>query len=490
MPAPKPALVALGDSLTQGFQSGAIHKTAWSFPSIIARALGLDVPLDHRIPRIPGPGLPLNLEDLLRVVHEKLGSKVSAAEWILKFPRLAHDYLDDLEDYYERRGGSLPAGYRGIYHNLAVWGFTVYESTSITSALCEKVIRKLEGWIDDDFLGIPSAPMYRTAKRVLNPGDVPGRRRESQVATLARLASEETIDALILWLGANDCLGTVLTLEVSDMEGAGAPIPADPVKRLDWNLTSLAQFEKDYRALAAAIRSALAGQTTKVFVATVPHVTIPPITRGIGAIDGSYFPHYARFFMRDESFRPALHKHLTKDEARTIDARIDGFNATIRAVAKAESQRPNATLQWHVVDTCDLLDQLAVRRNNLSATPGEALRRYYARQGITQHPLLDLDPVPSILMLSTDESGRRTGGGLFSLDGVHPSTIGYGVIAEAFLAEMQRAGIRLADPARLPWNHVIANDALLQNPPKVWDDVVALGSEHATLWDLIFRALA
>jgi hypothetical protein len=28
-------LVAIGDSLTQGFQSGAILKTTWSFPTMI-----------------------------------------------------------------------------------------------------------------------------------------------------------------------------------------------------------------------------------------------------------------------------------------------------------------------------------------------------------------------------------------------------------------------------------------------------------------------
>jgi hypothetical protein len=37
---------------------------------------------------------------------------------------------------------------------------------------------------------------------------------------------------------------------------------------------------------------------------------------------------------------------------------------------------------------------------------------------------------------------------------------------------------------------VIANDTLLRNPPRVWDDVCAAGSRHATLWDLIFRVVS
>ena len=37
-------LVAIGDSLTQGFQSGPILNTEWSYPAMIARSLGLSVP--------------------------------------------------------------------------------------------------------------------------------------------------------------------------------------------------------------------------------------------------------------------------------------------------------------------------------------------------------------------------------------------------------------------------------------------------------------
>jgi hypothetical protein len=47
-----------------------------------------------------------------------------------------------------------------------------------------------------------------------------------------------------------------------------------------------------------------------------------------------------------------------------------------------------------------------------------------------------------------------------------------------------------ADPRRVPWQEVITNDTLLQNPPRVWDDVCEAGSHHATLWDLIFRVLS
>lgn len=482
-------LVALGDSLMQGFQSGAIEssKLRWSTPAIVARALGLDVPLDFRVPNIPGRGLPVNLEDLLNYLGEKLGKKLSKAEWVLGFPWHARRYLDEIEDFYERGEAIERAKYRGIYHNLSVWGLTVRESLSLTPERCRRVIESDEGFIEDDFLGVPSGSMYRTAMRVLNPGHQPERMADDQVATLARLAKLERIDVLMLGLGANDCLGTVLTLDVRDMARASGPISADPIERLKWNLTSTAQFAADYRQLADRVLRALAGQQTQVFVATVPHVTIPPITTGLGHFDGTYFDAYGRFFVTEDN-RPKFVEKLTREEARTIDQRIDAFNDVI--------EREAARCGFHVVDLCGLLDRLAVKRTQQPAgsEAGEApldpalpLRQHLSDH--PDHPLLALNPVPSILSLRLDEAGQRRQGGLFSLDGVHPSTIGYGLIAELYLKAM-KPHVTGADPANVPWTQLIASDTLLQAPPRLWEEVFDSAEEHAWLWNLVFRVIA
>ena len=56
---PPHRLVTIGDSLTHGFQSGAIFKTAYSYPAIIAREMGWN---QIRYPDYgnPSEGLPLN----------------------------------------------------------------------------------------------------------------------------------------------------------------------------------------------------------------------------------------------------------------------------------------------------------------------------------------------------------------------------------------------------------------------------------------------
>ena len=477
-------LAALGDSLTQGFMNGAISRTSLSYPAIVARTLGLRVPEDFRIPRFPGSGLPINLEDFLRSAASRFGSDLSQSEWLLQFPKAFADFVDTVEDCYERGPGSRPASFGGTYHNLAVWGFRVHDSYTITPKLAEKAIRREEGFIEDDFLGLPTAPMYRTASRVLNPRQRSGRQDFTQIEAIKALITEmEGLDVLILFLGNNDCLGTVLSLDIHDMadhSGAASGPPIERAKR--WNLTSAKQFDRDYQTLEKSLAGVLP-DSTHVFVGTVPHVTIPPVTRGIGSFDGKYFDYYARFFMPAESFNPWLHLHLTRQDAIRIDERIDRFNKTIKKIVDKHDN-------WHLVDTCAALDTLAVRRNGFESNPGQAIRSFYAKQGITDHPLLRLDPLPSILCLDTTEHGARIGGGLFSLDCVHPSTIGYGIIAEMFLSEMQNVGIPGADPRKMDWQRIIRQDTLLQSPPALWDDVTQAAQDHPLLWDVMFRVMA
>ena len=68
---PRHRLVAIGDSLTHGFQSGAIYNTDLSYPAIIAHEMGWYDKFRH--PSYFGQGrLPLNLEFLIRELEQKL----------------------------------------------------------------------------------------------------------------------------------------------------------------------------------------------------------------------------------------------------------------------------------------------------------------------------------------------------------------------------------------------------------------------------------
>ena len=512
-----PKLVAIGDSLTQGVQNGAIFRPYLSYPALIANSMGLDLTNEFRVPKLPGSGLPFNLEWFLRSLRDKLGTEIDRREWIWKFPFLLEDFMDDVEDYYERGRGSRPAGYDGIYHNLAVASFRVRDSFTIHSDYCSEQIDRAEGWWGDDFLGLPSAPMYRIARRVLNPRFERGfnRRAERVVSPRARIpnssrrqrqdprnawtqidnlrelnnSQEGPVENLIVFFGANDCLGTVVTLKVNDMEGQDPP--ADFQRRREtYNLTSTAVFESDYQAMVEQISEEIS-PTTRVFVGTVPSVTIPPITQGIRPVQSDaangngYFECYGAFFSTEENFNPS-HRHLTRAEIQTIDERIGNFNAIIRRIVE---DRQGENGGWYVVDIHGLLNRLAVKRNNMSSAPEQPLQNLLVTDwGRANHPLLLLEPIPSVLRLDTMDA-QRLGGGLFSLDCVHPTTIGYGLIAEAFLRKMQEAGVPEADPESLRWSEIIRQDSIIQFPPVLWDDIINAAQNHPTLWNFLYQRL-
>ncbi len=473
-------LVAIGDSLTQGFQSGAIFLTDWSYPAMIARSMNLQIPTEFRIPRFPGSGLPLNIEALLRWMSTQIGPDISLDEWFLHFPLLLNRFMDDVEDLYERGIGAQPAAFGGVYHNLAVWGFRVADSYTVTSEYAVKQISDAEGFIADDFLGLPSAPMYRTARRILNPRYRPDREDWTIIDNLAQISKEENIETLIIWLGSNDCLGTVLNLDFRPMDTT--TVSSDPAERRRWNLTHPEVFRQDFAMLVKHVKANIQAET-QVFVGTIAHVTIPPVTTGIEPFDGTYYQYYGRFFANQSNFNHLLQKNLTREQAQYIDAVIDEYNAAIRDIIDAEGP------EWHLVEVGAILDVLAVKRNQLQDAPDRPLRNYYASLGITDHPLLRLSPVPNVLRLRTREQGERYAGGLFSLDCFHPSTIGYGIVAEAFLREMQQAGVGDADPMRLDWADIIAHDTLLQTPPSLWDDITEAAEHNSTLWDVVFQVL-
>jgi hypothetical protein len=496
----KPTIVALGDSLTQGFQHAAITRPQWSYPAILARSFGLatghEHDHEHRVPQFHGPGYPLDIEDMLARLAVHVGDSVDVRELITKLPKLIADYLDEVEDYHERGPGAQPLAFAGHYHNLAAWGLTVNEALNLTPAMCAQQIERAEGWIRDDFLGIPAMPMHRAAMRVFNPAAAPARMHATMIENLRALARQEPIDILLVWLGANDCLDAVLRLELDEMPASY--VGEDPIARAAFNLTAAAQFRRDYERLGDEIAGILADNPGRrqVYVATIPYVTIPPVTRGAGVQHGHYFDRYHWFFCRDEHS-----KALTRAQAQRIDARIDEFNAVIRAVARAHA--------WTVVDMGSVLAQLSVKRNACEDRPDAPLRHYLTGNGLTgngltgngltgngmaDHPLLQLDPVPCVSQYTLAQRGdghRRVRGGLFGLDHVHPSTVGYGLAAEAFLAHIQanNRDDALISAARIDWGAVILHDTLEQRPPRLWGDLSSKLEDSAWLWELVLRVL-
>lgn len=105
--------------------------------------------------------------------------------------------------------------------------------------------------------------------------------------------------------------------------------------------------------------------------------------------------------------------------------------------------------------------------------------------------------MPDSSFLTSDGEGGRAGGGLFSLDGVHPTTVGYGIIAQEIVTIMRRAGVEFRspggtprpDPVTVDFERLVLRDTLVRTPPQnLTPDLGLLGWADESL-DLVKRAL-
>ncbi len=431
-------LVAIGDSLTQGFQSAAITHTDLSFPALVAERMGIPRS-DFRVPNFMGAGgLPCNLEWLARELQLTYGANLHGFEWLGATLHIA-ELIERIDGYWERGPGAEPVG-DILFHNLAVWGFEAGDAIALSAGRAKAHFAGKEDW-----LTLPSASRERTAYRVLNPAQTPTRDSDTQIEIAKRIKEQDgKIDHLIVWLGANNCLATVVELKVFETG------PTPPGSFSTFTLWTTEAFRAEYKPVADQIAAI---DATHVYVATVPHVTIPPITRGVMKNKGSlpdsrkYFDYYTRFWIQDKDFDPGSDPRLTGAEAQHIDEVIDQYNDVIRESATEHG--------WHVVDLCRVLDDLAVRRNH-------GMPRY-----LLPPALSDL----SVRFFEIQPSGGVANGGLISLDGVHPTTCGYALVAQEFIKLMRPNEPGIMD---IDFDEVRRWDSLVSSAPRTLDDVFGM----------------
>jgi hypothetical protein len=484
---PPHRFVAIGDSLTHGFQSGAIFNTDLSYPAIVAAELGWS---GFRYPRYGGlGGLPFNIELLLRELEDRFGAEINP--WELPFALFAaRDWMDRSEDYWERGPGATPPVVSGYVHALAVYGWDLRDALSRTA---ETSLEAVETPRDDFLSQVIEHDSERAALRVY-PLATPEARRMT-LFDVARALGEEHgdeaecgIETLVVCLGANNALGSVTDLRVA-WSGPGYSKLGAKNAYTVWRPSHFAAELDEVRAQVEAIGA------RHVIWCTVPHVTIAPVAKGIGSKlrPGSrYFPFYTRPWVAEADFDPRQDAHITGAEARAVDYAIDLYNEAITDVVRnARSGSPGRS--WYLLDICGLLDRLAARRfvNDPNARPA----------WWTPYPLPPLlrmlDPAPDSRFLTGNAHGGRATGGLFSLDGVHPTTVAYGLVAQEIMSIMDLAGVQFrnakgslrSSPVSVDFARLIRRDTLVRRPPQnLRPGLQMLGWADETL-DLVRRAL-
>ncbi|GAP94782.1 hypothetical protein [Leptolyngbya sp. NIES-2104] len=463
---PKHRLVTIGDSLTHGFQSGAIFHTDLSYAAMIAHELGWK---EFRYPTYnsPGDGLPLNLEALARNLEKQVGDELTW--WKIPSALLeTRKFLDQSEDFWERGAGSQFSARGEINHNLAVYGWDLRNTLSRNADICLDILRSSP--LKDNFIRqVVDHHNERSAVRVLNTArDANGKALSPLQA--AQALSDEEIETLIIFIGANNALGSILTFNVQ-----WSDVGYDDMDINDrYTVWRPIHFQAELDQIVEQVKQIRARH---VIWCTVPHVTIVPFARGVGekvTPQSRYFPYYTLFWIKDEPFKPSKHPHLTANEARAIDSAIDQYNDSIaNAVREGRKQGKD----WYLFEMVEVLDRLASRRffNQPQVQP-----EWWSPYELPP-ALQALNPVPDSRFFRSNARGRIEGG-LFSLDGIHATTVGYGVIAQELIKVMQTAGIDFYDAqgqkrsgeVQIDFDRLTAIDTLVSRPPRLIQDVINL----------------
>jgi hypothetical protein len=480
-------LVTIGDSLTQGFMSAAIFRSDLSWPAVVAYEMGLRAPRDFRYPVYEPPdgpgGLPLDLERFLRGLEGRIGDRLDWYE-VVRALRFVRSYMDRVEDWWERGPGNVVSAVGAPYHNLGVYGADILDVLLLDADLIAERLKKRSS--DDPFVQIVDRDNDRAWRVVLESCRGPGGTAGTVLDAARAMGGEGTIDGgagpgietLVVMLGANHALGTVVDLDVrwTPDDYLDQPPEARLATKGPFNVWQPAHFAAEWGLLVDELARI---DARHVVVATIPQVTIAPIARGaLGKISRSsrYFRYYVRPWVEDDDFDPGRDPHLTADEARMIDSAIDEYNTTIIESVRAARQDGR---DWYLFDLGGLLDRLATRRYIEEPAAQPAWWTAYP----LPPELAALRPEPSTRFFRSGPAGR-TDGGLISLDGVHPTTIGYGLIAHEITRLLRdQAGVpffapdgtlRPAGTVEVDFARVLASDTLVRRPPRSLSSTLGL----------------
>lgn len=451
---PKHKLVVLGDSVGQGFQNGGVYRTDLSFPTFLSKCLEPEPDFEQPLFTAQG-GIPLNLEVLVRGLSDEYGDSL---DWTEYLPALKHLYttLRRVKSYWEGRMKPLAVKRQEPYHNQSVWGFAMNDAWIVTQANSHEFMRThKETYSVFDVL--PDHAMYVTAGMVLNPNFNDQFSDHTLLDNVHYLQENGGIENLIVTMGHNNIIGAVtdLRFEYSEEEDLGK----FPSER-GYTVYRPEHFEREYRALAEKVSKVGA---ERIITQTIPYVTIPPVSRGVNEDlsrpAGGYFDYYTRFWIWDSDFNPDRHPHLTREQAIKLDQCVDEYNKVIRDVSREYG--------WITVPLNKYVSGIARRRlaGQIRIPYPDRFKEALQRNPATEH-LVDENGLP---MLSTDylrvhrDTGKIYKGGIFSLDGIHPTTIGYGLIAHTYYETMRDHGVEFHQP--LDWDYIISNDTLVTDPP-------------------------
>lgn len=451
----KHKVACIGDSLTQGFQNGCVYRTDLSFPALLAQCF--EDNKFHAPVFTEKGGLPINLELLIRYLRNYVGKNITWRDYIPAATELYY-HMRAAKKHWERLDYALPGNHKMPFHNQAFWGCAISDTWLLNYQNSTEYMRNHPP-ANSIFNAMPGNSMYQTARLTLNPGLLERASQNTVLDNIAELDEDGGIENLIVYVGSNNAIGAVTKLRFRYSE-------ADELETLpeqrNFTVSRPEHFKRDFEKLARKVDRF---SSKRVITATLPYPTIPPVTLGISSQKQNnnasrYYDYYTHYWIWEDEFNPDVHRHITKEEAIELDKVIDAYNEIIEDVAKYYG--------WIVVPINRYVYDLHYgieRRDTPSKTYPDELSQALARNPLTQHLLTpDGQPALNTNYVEVDsETNKLVNGGIFSLDGMHPTTISYGLIAHYFRTSMRKDGVRFDKD--LDWDYIVENDSLVSTPP-------------------------
>ncbi|MDP7547484.1 MAG: hypothetical protein QGF20_09340 [Alphaproteobacteria bacterium] len=411
-----PEMMAIGDSLYQGVRSLTIKNgtNQLSAPALAAEALGIR----HKF-SCPDPKRPIlvNMEAWLRMLPG--------------IDAIKQDMAGNV-DYWFARPAS-PSG-RLLFENVAVASSTIADLYTATWQTSDDYLRGLangtRGKIKQlkfDGLDLAEIVIALNARFTLNPSGKAAFKKLSQVD----LAAARKPKRLLVNIGANNGLW--------DMAFA-----AKPGARM--------VFKADLRRLAARLH-ALPGEVEHIYFnnlglpSTVPNLM--PLPDLVEWEEGNK-PGRGNYYRKYENRFGLAYGSLTGAQLRKLDERVALANQESQAILKSVF---GTDRRLHFVDLA------------------KSTRKYDAKhQRRTANNVIKLknDKTITNVMLNAGLFGGFRRGGTQGLDGMHPTVVGYAIMAQQVLDAIKRAEPG-TNPARIDLDDAFSRDKLLNDVPWVWN---------------------
>jgi len=417
-------MVSLGNSLTAGYQSGTLYLSAtqYAYPYLIAKQAGVEISGIA----VSDPGLGGRLE-------------IKSLSPFTLFTN-------------PKQGTVINLNYPAPFQNLGVPGALAYDVLQATSSTnCASAL----------FGGTPN-PFF----------DLILRNGATGTKTPIQLALEQNPTFITLWIGNNDVLGYATSGGVS---------PAAP--------TPVANFQAIYNGIANAITAS--GKQDKGVVANIPNVTSIPFfttvgpqiavsipwrqlgipglvyqkSSGVGVADSASLISGTNLVtLRGTTYAPLLGQptgRYYRDLGIAVPA---GFDTTKPFGFHPQNPWPNALILD--VDEIQVASTAINNYNNIIANFATSVKF-----GLVDINKLFRDIRQNDFTGGTVFNGRVftttfVTGGLFSLDGVHPSSQGQGIIANEFIKVINskfNANFPLVDVAAIPGSLIFSGKLNFQN---------------------------